>query len=105
MGTSVQARKRKQCKAPDTKEYGEPSEGPHAERVSAAQKATLPQIDHIALQPGLEADVRIECGSATVARRAKDQAATVLNERILTLLGFLSWERGIGVLPSDTRPV
>ncbi|KAF6096295.1 POU class 5 homeobox 1B [Phyllostomus discolor] len=66
-------------------------------------KATLSQIDHIALQPWLEEDVWIECGSATVTRRAKDQAVTVLNERILRLLGFLSQERGIGVLSSDTR--
>ena len=31
-----------------------------------------------------------ECGSATVARRANDQAVTILNERILRLLGLLS---------------
>ena len=84
----MQAQKRKQCGAWDTKEYGELSEGPHAERVPAAR---------------LEKDVWTGYGSATVARRANDQAVTVLNERILRLPGFLSWGRGIGVLSSDTR--
>ena len=82
-------------------------------------KPTLQQISHIAQQLGLEKDVSApapvpvcavssspvtgpnappvsstprwsECGSATVARRANDQAVTTPNARILRLRGLLS---------------
>ena len=111
--TLVQARKRKRTSIENR------VRGNLESMFLQCPKPTLQQISHIAQQLGLEKDVSApapvpvcavssspvtgpnappvsstprwsECGSATVARRANDQAVTTLNARILRLRGLLS---------------
>ena len=89
----VQARKRKQTKTV---------------RGSMFQQRLKPR-SKLATSPSSSGWRRTwsECGSATVARRANDQAVTTPNERILRLLGLLSqgdpypflWRQGPILVP------
>ncbi|XDA71577.1 hypothetical protein R6Z07F_001930 [Ovis aries] len=81
--TLVQARKRKRTSIENR------VRGNLESMFLQCPKPTLQQISHIAQQLGLER-MWSECGSATVARRANDQAVTTPNARILRLLGLLS---------------
>lgn len=54
-------------------------------------KSTLQQIRAIAKQLGWR-KTWSECGSATCARRANDQALTIPNEMSRRLQGFFFWE-------------